>query len=161
MTGWTDDVEGPLFLRSFGVPFWAPARVFGNDPTYWYRLELSLGRNSIVGTTVRLAELPEHLLADEHHQPRDGDRNYVATAVAAGCCLGAALAQTAGLEDLQPAYELFKHEAENVKPDYRPKTVRVDGWAARPSRRGGPCSRWWLCCAASCTVGFPSAAGAS
>jgi len=26
------DVEGPLFLRSFGVPFWALARVFGRDP---------------------------------------------------------------------------------------------------------------------------------
>ena len=29
------------------------ARVFGHDPMYWYRLEISLGRNSIVGTTVR------------------------------------------------------------------------------------------------------------
>jgi hypothetical protein len=81
MTGTTDDVQGPLFLRSFGVPFWALARVLGRDPMYWYRLEVSLGRNSIVGTTVRQGELPEHLLADEHHQPRDGLKNYVATTV--------------------------------------------------------------------------------
>ena len=67
---------------------------------YWYRLEVSLGRNSIVGTTVRRAELPEHLLADEHHQTRDGEKNYIATTVGEGCCLGAALAQTAGAEDL-------------------------------------------------------------
>src|SRR5215813_3084377 len=29
MTGWANEVEGPLFLRGFGVPFWALARVFG------------------------------------------------------------------------------------------------------------------------------------
>src|SRR3989304_2616692 len=70
MTGMTDEVERPLFLRKFGVPHWALAYVFGGNAMYWYRLEISLGRNSVVGTTVRTAALPEHLLADEHHQPR-------------------------------------------------------------------------------------------
>jgi hypothetical protein len=130
MAGWAGDVEGPLFLRAFGVPFWALARVFGRGPMYWYRLEVSLGRNSIVGTTLRRAGLPEHLLADEHHQPRDGVKNYIATTVGEGCCLGAALAQTASAEDLQAAYAVFKAEAENVRPDYQPKTVNTDGWAA-------------------------------
>ena len=130
MTGSTDDVQGPLFLRSFGVPFWAIARVFGKDPMYWYRLEVGLGRNSVVGTTVRQAELPQHLLADEHHQTRDGEKNYVATTVGGGCCLGAALAQTAGNEDLQAAYAVFEREAKDVQPDYQPQTVSVDGWAA-------------------------------
>jgi hypothetical protein len=95
MTAWTDDAEGPLFPRAFGVPFWALTRLFGRDPMYWYRLEVGLGRNSIVGTTVRQKVVPEPLLADEHHQPRDGVKNYVATTVGAGCCLGAALAETA------------------------------------------------------------------
>ena len=63
MTGLTDDVEKPLFLRSFGVPFWALAYAFGRSAMYWYRLELSLGRNSVVGTTVRRAELPEDLVS--------------------------------------------------------------------------------------------------
>jgi hypothetical protein len=130
MTGWTQDVQGPLFLRAFGVPFWALARVFGKDPNYWYRLEVSLGRNSIVGTTIRKAELPEHLLADEHHQTRDGQKNYIATTVGDDCCLGAALAETAGNEDLHTAYKVFKQEAANVQPTYQPKTVSVDGWAA-------------------------------
>ncbi len=85
------------------VPFWALAHVFGRDATYWYRLEVGLGRNSIVGTTVRHGQLPEHLVADEHHQRRDGVKNYIATTVAAGCCLGAALSQTANAEDLQAA----------------------------------------------------------
>src|SRR5215203_5146724 len=50
---------------SFSVPFWAIARVFGRDHDYWYRLEVSRGRNSVAGATVRKAGLPEHLLADE------------------------------------------------------------------------------------------------
>ena len=35
MTARTEEVEAPLFLRKFGVPFWALARVFGSvDPVY-------------------------------------------------------------------------------------------------------------------------------
>jgi hypothetical protein len=130
MTGFTDDVQGPLFLRAFGVPFWALARVFGRGPMHWYRLELSLGRNSLVGTTVRRADVPEHLLADEHHQTRNGSKNYIATTVGAGCCLGAALAETANAEDLTTAYGVFRQEAEQTQPGYRPRTVSVDGWAS-------------------------------
>jgi hypothetical protein len=133
MTGFTDDVQDPLFLRAFGIPFWAIARVFGKDDMYWYRLEISLGRNSIVGTTLRQTDLPEHLLADEHHQTRDGEKNYIATTVGGGCCLGAALAQTAGAEDLQAAYRVFQQEAQDVQPGYQPRTVSVDGWAATAS----------------------------
>jgi len=44
MVGLTDDVQAALFLRAFAVPFWALARVFGHDPMYWYRIEVSLGR---------------------------------------------------------------------------------------------------------------------
>jgi hypothetical protein len=130
MTGQAGGASGPLFLRAFGVPFWAIARVFGRDPMYWYRLEVSLGRNSVVGTTLRRAELPAHLLADEHHQPRDGVKNYIATTVGAGCCLGAALAQSAGAEDLQAAYGVFRKEARDFRPGYAPETVSADGWAA-------------------------------
>lgn len=130
MTGSADEIQGPLFLRAFGVPFWAIARVFGKDAMYWYRLEVGLGRNSVVGTTVRKAELPQHLLADEHHQRRDGEKNYIATTVGEGCCLGAALAPTAGNEDLRAAYAVFAREAEDAQPGYRPETASVDGWAA-------------------------------
>jgi hypothetical protein len=130
MTAWTDQADGPLFLRAFGVPFWALARVFGKDPMFWYRVEVGLGRNRIVGTTARRAAVPEHLLADEHHQPRDGAKNYIATTVGAGCCLGAALAQAAGADDLTAAYGVFKGEAQNVQPTYQPATVNTDGWAA-------------------------------
>ena len=40
-------------MRKFGVPYWAIARTFGRNTTFWYRLELSIGRNSVVGTTVK------------------------------------------------------------------------------------------------------------
>ena len=128
MTAHTKDVEAPLFFRKFGVPYWALAHVFGKYPMYWYRQEIGLGRNSIVGTTVRTAELPEHLLADEHHQTRDGQKNYIATTVGCGCFLGAAVAETAATEDLTRAYGVFKEEAHNVNPHYTPKTVNTDGW---------------------------------
>jgi hypothetical protein len=130
MVGTTDDVQDPLFLRAFGVPFWALAYVFGKGAMYWYRLEVSLGRHSLAGTTVRRAALPEHLLADEHHQGRDGVKNYIATTVGEGCCLGAALAPTANADDLTDAYAVFQREADEVQPGYRPQTVSIDGWAA-------------------------------
>src|SRR4030042_3120269 len=58
--GMVDEVEKPLFLRKFDVPFWALVYLFGKDPMYWYRLEQSLGRNSVVGATVNHAQsLPE------------------------------------------------------------------------------------------------------
>ena len=55
MTARVADLEGPLFLRTFGVPFWALARVFGRNPMYWYRLTCGLGRSSVVGTTPRMS----------------------------------------------------------------------------------------------------------
>jgi hypothetical protein len=128
MTARTDEIEGPLFLRKFGVPFWALAHVFGRDPMSWYRLECALGRFSVVGTTVRKATLPQHLLADEHHQTRDGRKTYIATTVGAGCCLGAEPAPTAGTDDLKAAYGIFQQEARDLDPEYTPATVNTDGW---------------------------------
>ena len=128
MTGRTEDVEGPLFLRKFGVPYWALAHVFGGDPMSWYRRECALGRFSVAGTTVRRAELPDHLLADEHHQPLDGEKAYIATTVGSGCVLGAEPAAAAGAAELEAAYGVFKDEARDVTPGYAPRTVNTDGW---------------------------------
>jgi hypothetical protein len=45
---------------------------------YWYRIEQSLGRNSIVGTTIRNPEdIPEHLAADEKHTRILGDKSLL------------------------------------------------------------------------------------
>ena len=56
LTGIVDEIEKALFMRKFNVPFWALSYAFGKDPMYWYRIEQSIGRNSIVGTTIRNAE---------------------------------------------------------------------------------------------------------
>src|SRR5436190_2296675 len=128
LTARAADVEDPLFLRKFGVPFWALARVFGRDPMYWFRLECGLGRGSVVGTTVRRGDVPRHVLADEHHQTRDGTKVYLATTVGGGCCLGAGVAESAGADDLAAAYGAFLGEARDVDPGYAPKTVNTDGW---------------------------------
>jgi hypothetical protein len=130
MAGWTDDVEKPLFLRRFGVPFWALAHVFGKDAMYWYRLEVGLGRYSLVGTTVRRAFLPDDLVADEHHQTRDGQKVFIATVVAQGCCLGASVVDTADEIGLTQGYGTFQEETRDIDPDYTPQTVNTDGWQA-------------------------------
>jgi hypothetical protein len=65
LTGFVDEIEKALFLRKFNVPFWALSYVFGKYPMYWYRIEQSLGRNSIVGTTIRNPDdIPQHLATD-------------------------------------------------------------------------------------------------
>jgi hypothetical protein len=130
LTELTKEAEKVLLCHSYGMPFHAIARLFGKDAMHWYRLEVSLGRNSIVGTTIRRANIPEHLCGDEHHQTLDGEKSYVATTVAEGLCLGAALSTTADEAGLEKAYRFFALEAENVSQQYKPQTVNVDGWAA-------------------------------
>lgn len=129
MTGRTEDVQHPLLLRKFAVPFWAIAMIFGRDAMYWYRLQNSLGRNSLVGTTVRKGSLPRHLLADEHHQKCDGEKAYVAGTVGNDCWLGAEISDSAGTDDLTEAYQVFHDEALNIDPDYQPDSVNTDGWS--------------------------------
>ena len=98
---------------------------------YWHRLERSLGRSSLVGTTVQAAErLPRHLVADEKHTTLAGKKVYLAATAGGGCCLGMALAETAGADDLTKAYGVFRDEARHLDPEYRPETVNTDGWPA-------------------------------
>jgi hypothetical protein len=131
MTGFVDEIEKAIFMRKFNVPFWALSYVFGKDPMYWYRIEQSLGRNSIVGTTIRKPEdIPEHLGADEKHTWILGDKAYVATTVGNECILGASMAKDAAEQSLQDSYQVFKVEAQCLNPDYSPTTVNMDGWKA-------------------------------
>src|SRR4051812_22411049 len=115
----------PPFLRKFAAPFRALTEVFGRSPMYWYRLERSLGRSSLVGTTVRAAEgLPRHLVADEKPTTLiDGKARkvYLAATAGGGCCLGMAPAETAGNDDLTEAYGVFRDEARCLDPEYRPE----------------------------------------
>lgn len=131
MTGTTDELEYPLLLASFGVPCWVLTQGFGHSDMYWQRLVERLGRNSLVGTTVRDPQrLPEHLAGDEHHVDWNGEKGYVATTAAEGCILGVGLTKAADDEHLTAAYGDFAAEARDLNPEYAPKTVNTDGWAA-------------------------------
>jgi len=113
MTGRVQEVDHALFLMRFHVPCWAIAHVFGRDAMYGYRLEQSLGRFSLVGTTVKSPEqLPKDLVADEKHSWLKGERVYIATTAANDCILGASVATSASQVDLENAYGVFAREAQ-------------------------------------------------
>ncbi len=129
MVGLTDEVEKALYLKRFGVPFDALAYVFGRDDSYWYRLYQSLGRLSIIGTTVKdPASIPLHLVADEKHSWRLEERVFIPTTVGSGCFLGVDIVGSAETPDLVNGYGRFREEAQALKPDYQPETVTTDGW---------------------------------
>ncbi len=131
MTGLVTDVEKGLFFRKFGVPYWALSYGFGKNQMYWYRLENSLGRNSLVGTTLNHPDLlPDHIAVDEKHTRLLGEKAYIATTVANECILGASVTNSAGEDALKEAYQTFKQEAQDLRSDYTPQTVNTDGWQA-------------------------------
>ena len=131
MTGTVEELAYPLLLAAHGVPPWLLTIGFGHSDMYWYRVIERLGRNSLVGTTVRDADrLPTHLAADEHHADWAGEKGYIATTVGGGCILGVALTAAADDAHLQEAYGTFASEARDVAPEYTPETVNTDGWAA-------------------------------
>lgn len=131
MTGTVEELEHPLLLLSFGVPCWVVTKIFGHHDMFWQRHLERLGRNSLVGTTVRVAErLPTHLAADEHHADWCGQKGYAAVTAGGGCLLGMTLTEAADEAHLQAAYGEFAEEAREVQPAYAPQTVNTDGWFA-------------------------------
>ena len=129
MTGFTKDVEKPLMLRKAAVPFWMLAYGFGKNPMYWYRMETSLGKNSLIGTSIKNPEyLPQHISADEKHSRIKGEKVYVPCTVGNDCILGVAVKESAGQQDLEAGYGVFKKEAQDLNPNYSPQTCNTDGW---------------------------------
>jgi hypothetical protein len=129
--GISTHISKALFLLRFGVPFWALAFVFGRNAMYWYRVFLAIGRFNLVSTTLlKASNLPEDLLADEHHIRQKGNKAYVATTVGKGCLLGIQVSAKSDQTQLRAAYGIFKSEAQSLKPDYRPISVNTDGWKA-------------------------------
>jgi hypothetical protein len=53
MSATTEEVEKGLYLRRYGVPYEAIAHVLGHSAMFWYRATQSLGRSSIVGSTLK------------------------------------------------------------------------------------------------------------
>ena len=131
MAGTADEVAYPLLLLSFGVPPWVVTQGFGRNDQFWHRHLERLGRNSLVGTTVRdPRRLPPHLAADEHHAAWAGAKGYVALTAGGGCVLGLALTPAADDAQLTAAYGAFRDEARDLDPAYAPGSVNADGWKA-------------------------------
>ena len=128
LRGKSQEAYHGLFLLRFGVPFWALALVFGRNAMWWYRLYVSLGRYSLVQTSVAKTDVPDDILADEHHIRVKGEKAYVATTVGKGCFLGMEASTGADEESLTAAYGVFKQEASDTCGDYQPKSVNTDGW---------------------------------
>jgi hypothetical protein len=92
---------------------------------------INRGLDHVVGTTIHHPEnLPEHILADEHHIKIRGNKAYVATTVGQNCFLGMHVSDKADEVSLRRSYDVFKTEALDLNPDYQPCTVNTDGWAA-------------------------------
>ena len=65
-------------------------------------------------------------MGHEKHTRWDGKRVYLATTVAEGCILGAALSETANEKDLTFAYAEFMVESQEIDPNYQPISVNTD-----------------------------------
>ena len=124
-------LQDVLYLRKYNVPFQALSYCFGENAMKWYRMEQSLGQNSIVGTTIRwIDDLPLYCVADEKHTWVLGEKAYIAGTNAENCFFGTPKVKSADEADLTVGYGIYKPQAIEIQPDYTPKTVTTDGWLA-------------------------------
>lgn len=128
MTGYLDIIQKGLLLIKYSVPFWVVAWVLGKDSMYWWRLFVSLGRNSIFGTTIKNEDsIPKDIVSDEKVSWIGGEEINIATTGGKECVLGASVSTDRSEEGLKEAYSVFKEEAQNVKPEYTPDSINADG----------------------------------
>jgi hypothetical protein len=118
-----------LYLR--GTSLDSIVTCFGENQQKWLDRVNHLGRFSIVGTTVKSPDLlAESLTADEKITFLNGKEVYACVTVGENCILGADLSLTEDEDGLKESYDIFKQESLNISPDYQPKSVNTDGWAA-------------------------------
>ena len=131
MTGLTESVERVLLMRKYSVPFHALQRSDESSRQKWFLLCQSLGRNSIVGTTIRYKnDLPQHVVGDEKLTFRRVQKIYLATTVAKNCFFCVSPAKNASEPELTKAYGVFERDRQAIKPDLLPPTVTTDGFLA-------------------------------
>ena len=69
-----------------------------------------------------------HLIADEKHSWRLGERVFIPTTVGSGCFLGVDIVPSAETPDLVKGYGRFRDEVIALNPNYQPETGNTDGW---------------------------------
>jgi hypothetical protein len=72
--------------------------------------------------------MPLHLVADEKHSWRLGERVFIPTTVGSGCFLGVDIVGSAETPDLVSGYGRFRDEALGLNSAYQAETVKKDGW---------------------------------
>ena len=131
MVGTTEEAAKALFLRKHGLSYDGITYILGKDDMYWQRIELSLSRMNIVGTTLQdSSNLPKDIASDEKHTKHLGEKSYACITATADCILGASISQKADTEGLKEAYEEFKQDSQAIDPTYEPNTNNRDGWEA-------------------------------
>lgn len=130
-SGRVEDCREGIMLYLRGTSLDSITTCFGDNQQKWLDRVNHLGRFSIVGTTVKSsALLAESLTADEKITFLNGKEVYACVTVGEDCILGADLSLTEDEEGLKESYDVFKQEALNISPNYCPKSINTDGWAA-------------------------------
>ena len=131
LRGNTVEVSKGLELRKYNVPYHVLARTKGRDAMYWYRAEMSLAQNSIVGTSIKFKRfLPAHIAIDEHHDSLCGQKIYIPTTVGHDCILGVGVCKSVSYESLKAVYRIYMNECKYVDETYCPQTVNTDGFGS-------------------------------
>jgi hypothetical protein len=127
----TEEAASGLLLRYCGTSYDLISTTLGGSAVHWERMETHLGTYDIVATTlIGREDLPVHYVADEKITFFHGKEAFVALTAAQECVWGIAISLSEGQDGLQTAYGNFATEARLMKPDFAPKSVVIDGWAA-------------------------------
>ena len=127
--GTTDDFAHPLNLKRWAVPNEVLAQIFERDPKVYERAMRALGTFPILTTLFSCATLvPQDLVADEKFTRLEGERAYIATTAACGALLGAELVESSSSKHLHEGYSVVLEQARALNPEYRPRSVCLDGF---------------------------------
>ncbi len=127
----TEEAAKGLLMRYTGQSYERISETLGGSPTHWERMETHLGTYNIVSTSLFSADdLPEHYVADEKITFFHGSEASVTMTAAQECVWGISISLSEAQTGLQTAYGNFATEARLLRPDFEPKSVVIDGWAA-------------------------------
>lgn len=128
MAARTQDVQDVLFLRKFPCPSgrWPRSMVAIRCSTIVCRVRWDAARwraPPSVGEHCRRICWPMNTTRNVTERKRTSPRRW-----ARARWLGAEIAESAGTDDLTAAYRVFRDEALNIDPEYKPDSVNTDGW---------------------------------